>query len=154
MVAGVAVVAALGLTACGGGDDSEEAKQARVPSSARAAANLPAVPSSAQLDADFQKAIDPSVPAAEKLEMVQGVDADPDLPNRLAEAYKSAGASVVITDVTAFGDTLNAKAKVTLNGQENIADVPFVAENGRWKVQKAWACQILTTLGQQSVACA
>ncbi|SFN37000.1 hypothetical protein SAMN05444423_11916, partial [Nocardia asteroides] len=30
----------------------------------------------------------------------------------------------------------------------------FVAEDGKWKVQKVWACTMLTNLGQQSVACA
>ncbi|MGN2640335.1 hypothetical protein ACWEKT_35105 [Nocardia takedensis] len=155
-IAGLAVVATLGLSACGGDDSSDTAKPTKATTSAKAtaAANLPAVPTVAELNAQLQKALDPAVPNSEKLEMVQGAEADPELPGRLAEAYKGAGATVEVTEVTAFGDTINAKAKIVLNGQENIADVPFVAENGQWKVQKAWACQILTTLGQQSTACA
>ncbi|MEV0292541.1 hypothetical protein [Nocardia sp. NPDC050710] len=153
-IAGLAVAAALSMTACGSDDKSSDAKPTRTTTSAKAAAaNLPPVPTPAQINADLQKALDPSIPASEKLELVQGVEADPDLPNRLAEAYKSTDAKVEITEVTAFGDTINAKAKLIFNGQENMADVPFVAENGKWKVQKAWACQMLTTMGQQSVAC-
>ena len=155
-IASLAVTAALGLTACGTDDSSNNAESARASTSAKVAAptaDLPPTPTPAALNAELQKALDPSIPSSEKLEMVQGVEADPDLPNRLAEAYKSTDAKVEITEVTAFGDTLNAKAKLILNGQENIADVPFVAENGTWKVQKAWACTMLTNLGQQSVAC-
>ncbi|MCP2299760.1 hypothetical protein APR11_006219 [Nocardia amikacinitolerans] len=156
-IAGLAIVVSLGLTACGGDDSSDTAKTTKTTTSAKATtaqANLPAVPTVAELNAQLQKALDPAVPNSEKLEMVQGAEADPELPARLSEAYKSTGATVEVTEVTAFGDTINAKAKIVLNGQENIADVPFVAEEGKWKVQKAWACQMLTALGQQSTACA
>ncbi|MEV0295032.1 hypothetical protein [Nocardia sp. NPDC050710] len=154
-IAGLAIAATLSMTACGGDDKSNDAKPTKASTSAKATAtaNLPAVPTVAELNAQLQKALDPSVPNSEKLDMVQGAEADPELPGRLAEAYKSTNASVEVTEVTAFGDTINAKAKIVLNGQENIADVPFVAENGKWKVQKAWACQMLTALGQQSAAC-
>ncbi|MET7769758.1 hypothetical protein [Nocardia sp. NPDC005366] len=154
-IAGLAVTAAMSLTACGGDDSPSGAAPTRTATSAKATAtaDLPPVPTAADVNAQLQKALDPSIPSSEKLDMVQGADADPDLPNRLAEAYKSTDAKVEITEVTAFGDTINAKAKLVFNGQENIADVPFVAENGKWKVQKAWACQMLTTLGQQSAAC-
>ncbi|WP_431970960.1 hypothetical protein [Nocardia sp. bgisy134] len=155
-IAGLAVAAALSMTACGSDDKSEDAKPVRTTTSAKAsaAANVPPVPSVEQLNTQLQRALDPAVPNQEKLAMIQGAEADPELPGRLAEAYGQTGASVVVTEVTAFGDTINAKAKIVLNGQENIADVPFVAENGTWKVQKAWACGMLTNLGQQSAACA
>ncbi|WP_225732197.1 MULTISPECIES: hypothetical protein [unclassified Nocardia] len=156
-IAGLAIVAALSMTACGSDDKKSEAKPTKATTSVKASAsnpNLPPTPTVAQLNEELQRALDPNVPVAEKLEMVQGAQADPDLPSRLAEAYKQTGASVVVTDVTAFGDTVNAKAKLTLNGQENVADVPFVAEDGKWKVQKAWACQILSLANVQSKACA
>ncbi|WP_431954454.1 hypothetical protein [Nocardia lijiangensis] len=155
-IAGLAVAAALSLTACGSDDKSQDATPARTTTSAKAnaAANLPPVPSVPELNTQLQRALDPAVPNQEKLAMIQGAEADPELPSRLAQAYQQTGASVTVTEVTAFGDTINAKAKIVLNGQENIADVPFVAENGTWKVQKAWACGMLTNLGQQSAACA
>ncbi|MFF0529808.1 hypothetical protein ACFYT3_15575 [Nocardia amikacinitolerans] len=154
-IAGLAIAAALSLTACGGEDKSTEATPTRATTSAKAtAADVPPVPTVEQLNAQLQRALDPAVPNQEKLAMIQGAEADPELPGRLAQAYQQTGASVVVTEVTAFGDTINAKAKIVLNNQENIADVPFVAENGTWKVQKAWACGMLTNLGQQSPACA
>ncbi|MEV6276400.1 hypothetical protein [Nocardia sp. NPDC051832] len=154
-IAGLALVAALGLTACGSDDkpDSKPTSTSTTSAPATSAANLPPVPTAAELNAQLQKALDPSVPNAEKLGWIQGAEADPELPNRLAEAYKSTNASIEVTDVTAFGDTVNAKAKLVFNGQENIADVPFVAEDGKWKVQKTWVCQMLQLANQPSAAC-
>lgn len=155
-IAGFAAIASLTLTACGGDDSGDEAKPAKTTTSAAAissAADTPAVPTAAELNAQLQRALDPAVPNSEKLEMVQGIEADPELPGRLAQAYTDTGATVTVTDVTAFGDTVNAKATILLNGQENIVDVPFVSEDGQWKVQKEWACIMLTNLGQQSPAC-
>ncbi|MFD0362476.1 hypothetical protein ACFQZZ_13600 [Nocardia sp. GCM10030253] len=155
-IAGLAIAATLSMTACGGDDKKETATPTRTTTSAAAAAsanNLPPVPTVAELNTALQKALDPSIPNADKLDMVQGAQADPELPNRLAEAAKSANIQVAVTEVTPFGDSVNAKANFTINGQTNIVDVPFVAEDGKWKVQKTWACTMLSNLGQQSVAC-
>src|SRR5690606_16514384 len=155
-IAGFAAIAALTLTACGSDDSKDEAKSTGTTTSAvttSAAADTPPVPTAEELNSQLQRALDPTVPNSEKLEMVQGIEADPELPGRLAQAYQESGATVTVTDVTGFGDTVNAKATIVLNGQENIADVPFVAEDGKWKVQKEWACIMLTNLGQQSPAC-
>ncbi|MFD5179279.1 hypothetical protein ACFWM1_25960 [Nocardia sp. NPDC058379] len=155
-IAGLAVVAALGLSACS--DDKGDKPAAKTTTSAKApatnAANLPPVPTVPQLSEQLTTALDPAVPNEQKLDFVQGVSADPELPNRLAQAAKDANVAVQVTEVTSFGDSVNAKANFTVNGQTNVVDVPFVAEDGKWKVQKAWACTMLTNLGQQSVACA
>lgn len=156
-IAGFAIVASLGLTACGG--DDTESKPATTTSKSAAAstsasdAALPPVPTVDELNTQLGTALDPAIPSSEKLELVQGIEADPELPNRLAEAAKAAGVAVTVTDVTSFGESVNAKANFVLNGQTNVVDVPFVAEDGKWKVQKQWACLMLTNLGQQSVAC-
>ncbi|MGW5319604.1 hypothetical protein [Nocardia thailandica] len=155
-IAGLAVVAALGLSACSDdkGTTTTAAKTTTsVKTSATSAANLPPVPTVAELNAQLNTALDPSIPNEQKLEFVQGAQADPELPNRLAQAAKDANVQVQVTEVTSFGDSVNAKANFTLNGQTNVVDVPFVAEDGKWKVQKSWACTMLTNLGQQSTAC-
>ncbi|WP_433578992.1 hypothetical protein [Nocardia brasiliensis] len=154
-IAGLAVVAALGMTACSDDKDSKPAAKTSTSAkaSATASANLPPVPTVAELNTALARALDPAVPAAEKLDGVQGAEADPTLPDRLSQAAKGADVKIEVTDVTAFGDSVNAKAKFNVNGQENIVDVPFVADNGKWKIQKSWACAMLTNLGQQSVAC-
>ncbi|MDO3650004.1 hypothetical protein [Nocardia mangyaensis] len=158
-IAGLAVVAALGMSACSDdkGDDSTAAAtttSANATTSAAATAELPPVPTVEELNTQLNTALDPSIPNEEKLDFVQGGEADPELPNRLAVAAQDAGAVVVVTDVTSFGESVNATADFTINGQTNVVDVPFVAEDGKWKVQKTWACTMLTNLGQESVACA
>ena len=154
-ISGLAVVAALSLSACGGDDSKTPTTPTKTATSSttKSNVNLPPTPTVAELNAQLLRALDPSVPNAEKLDLVQGAQADPELPGRLAQAYQQAGAKTEVTEVNAFGDALNAKAKFTINGQENIVDVPFVAENGKWKVEKGWACTMLTNLGQQSPAC-
>ncbi|MFD4440447.1 hypothetical protein ACFWPK_11800 [Nocardia sp. NPDC058519] len=156
-IAGLAVVAALGLSACSDDKgDKPAAKTTTTSASAQgsAAANLPAVPTVEQLNTQLTTALDPSVPNDQKLDFVQGIEADPELPNRLAQAVQTNNVQVQVTEVTSFGDSVNAKANFTVNGQTNVVDVPFVAEEGKWKVQKSWACGMLTNLGQTSVACA
>ncbi|MEU7764555.1 hypothetical protein AB0B25_05480 [Nocardia sp. NPDC049190] len=153
VVAGLAVAAALSLAACGGDDKSDSAK-ATTRATTSAAANAPAAPTAAELNGLLQRALDPAVPNQEKVDLVQGIEDDPDLPNRLADAFKQANASAVVTGVTAFGDSVTAQAKFTVNGQENQVEVPYVLDGGKWKVQKAWACQALSNLNQQSPACA
>ncbi|WP_328412194.1 hypothetical protein [Nocardia sp. NBC_00403] len=153
----LAIVTALSMTACGSDDKKSDANSTKATTSVKAPAadKLPPTPTAADLNTLLSHALDPNVPNTEKREMVQGAENDPDLPSRLAEAYTQTGAKVEVTEVAApVGDTLNAKAKLTVNGQENIADVPFVAENGRWKVQKQWACQTLSLANIQSSACA
>ncbi|MGQ4599841.1 hypothetical protein [Nocardia sp. R6R-6] len=156
-IAGLAIVAALGMTACGN-DDKDSKPAAKTSTSAKASANasanLPPVPTASELNTALARALDPTVPGSEKLDNVQGVEADPTLPDRLSQAASGADVKIEVTDVTSFGDSVNAKAKFILNGQENIVDVPFVADNGKWKIQKAWVCTMLTNLGQQSPACA
>ncbi|MEV0436815.1 hypothetical protein [Nocardia sp. NPDC050413] len=153
-IASLAVITALGLSAC-----TEDKPAAKTTTSAKATTTtatddaLPPVPSVEELNAQLNTALDPSVPNEQKLDFVQGGEADPELPNRLAVAARDAGAQVQVTEVTSFGDSVNAKANFTVNGQTNVVDVPFVADAGKWKVQKAWACTMLTNLGQQSVAC-
>ncbi|MFD3593613.1 hypothetical protein ACFWU5_12860 [Nocardia sp. NPDC058640] len=153
-IAGMAVVAALGLSACS--DDKGTAKPApKTTAAAQApASDLPAVPTVEQLNAQLSTALDPTVPNDQKLDFVQGIEADPELPNRLAQAVQENNVTVLVTKVTSFGESVTANADFGLNGQVNPVDVPFVADAGKWKVQKSWACGMLTNLGQTSVACA
>ncbi|NLE82765.1 MAG: hypothetical protein GX610_24965, partial [Rhodococcus sp.] len=93
-IAGLAVVAALGMSACSDDKGETVAKPTTSTKSSVAAtpaANLPAVPTVAELNDKLNTALDPSVPNEEKLDFVQGVAADPELPNRLAVAAKDAG---------------------------------------------------------------
>ncbi len=114
---------------------------------------LPPIPSAPELDAQLRTVLDPAVPAAQKAQLVQGVQADPGLMDQLAEIYRSAGASAVVTGVSPDGAGLKAAVEVTLNGRVTAGSVPFVAEDGRWKVANAWACAKVETLRISSPAC-
>ncbi|WP_345496943.1 hypothetical protein [Nocardia callitridis] len=155
-IAGLAIVAALGLTACG--DDKDSKPAAKATTSAAAAttedASNPPAPTVAELNQELTKALDPAVPAEEKLDGVQGAEADPTLPDRLSQAAAGNDVQIEVTEVQSFGGAVNAKANFTVNGQTNVVDVPFVVDNGKWKIQKEWACTMLTNLGEQSTACA
>ncbi len=147
----------LTLSACGSDDSNSDTKAksttTQQTTTGAAEADLPPVPTADDLNAQLQRALDPGVPNEEKLGMVQGAEADPNLPGTLAQAYQNSGATIKVTEVSSFGDTLNAKAEFTLGDQVNMVDVPFVAENGEWKVEKTWACNMLATAQLQSPAC-
>lgn len=156
-VAAVAIAAALTMTACGSdGGDSDKTTSAKPTTTTSAAAPSEVVlPTSAELNGKVAQALDESVPAADKVNLVQGAEQDPELINRVADAAKAAGIVVTVINVTDLGSgQLNADATFLVNGQSNPAVVPFIAENGKWKVQKGWACQIVTTAQLQSPACA
>ncbi|MBO0856337.1 MAG: hypothetical protein J2P18_21510, partial [Nocardia sp.] len=123
------------------------------------AANTPPVPSVADLNAELSKALDPNVPAAQKAQWLEdgqaAVAKDPNMMSNLTKAYQQANAKINITGVQSLGgDTVTAQVDFSTNGQPPTkADVPFVAQNGQWVLQKSWACNALKNLGQQSPAC-
>ncbi|WP_245722210.1 hypothetical protein [Nocardia crassostreae] len=142
------VVTALGLSACGGGDNK--------PAKTKAALNLPPVPTAHDLNAGLQKALDPNVPSQDKLNLLQGVQADPELPSRLIEVFRQTNATITVTAVDDLGyGTITADAQLSVNnGAPQQVVVPFVAEDGKWKVQKEWICNTLLYANQPSPACA
>lgn len=161
-VATLALAAALGMSACGSDDEhpSHQITTSRAPASATADANVPPVPTVDELNTELGKALDPNVPAAEKAQWLEDGDEalakDPDMMQKLTQAYQEANATITVTNVEYLGgDTLTAKVDFAVNGGEpKKADVPFVAQDGQWRLQQSWACNGLKNLGQQSPACA
>ena len=164
MVAGMAIAAALSMTACsddsnGGGGSSTTAAASQSGSEGGSAtsakpSNVPPAPTADELNAMLQKGLDPAVPATEKTDMIQGSEADPELINRVATAVQQNNASVKVTEVQDAGDgTAIAKAEVTFNGQTNVNAVQLVFDNGKWKLDKGFACNIVQIAQLQSAAC-
>jgi hypothetical protein len=156
----LAVVAALGLSACGSGDKPGASKttSASTASDSGSSVTAPPVPSVAELNQELQQVLDPNTPDSTKVDMLEGGQAalakDPDMIKKLTEAYQQNNATITVTDVTSLGDQLTATANAVINGgAPNVLQVPFVAEDGKWKLQKSWACAGLTNLGQTSPAC-
>ncbi|ATL66948.1 hypothetical protein GZH49_05175 [Nocardia terpenica] len=160
-VASLAVVAALGMSACGSGDkNSGSSSKPKTTTSAPATteANVPPVPTADDLNKLMAQTLDPNVPADQKVQYLedgqQALQKDPEMINKLVTAYQQNNVKIEVTNVTSLGDQLTAKVNFSVNGaQPTEADVPFIAQDGKWKLQKSWACAGLQNLGQQSPAC-
>ncbi|MET0197435.1 hypothetical protein CH293_21810 [Rhodococcus sp. 14-2470-1b] len=162
VVAGVAIAAALTMTACSsddGGDTTTTTSAASTTSSASAApeasGDYPPVPTAEELNAELARGLDPAVPVEEKAALIQGAEEDPGLIEQVAAAAVQNGATVEITSVDDLGDgTLNTGATLTINGQANPGNFIFVAEDGAWKLSKENACGLVQLAQLSSPACA
>jgi len=160
-VAAVAIAAALTMTACGSDDKTDSPTTSKTTTTTKASESTDApvaLPTAPELNAKVAQALDESVPAADKVNLVQGAEADPELINQVAAAAKAAGAQVEILDpVTDTGsDTAAASLNIVVNGQplQQGLQASFVYEDSVWKLSKTTACQIVGVAGLTSPACA
>ncbi|WP_296554771.1 hypothetical protein [Rhodococcus sp. (in: high G+C Gram-positive bacteria)] len=160
-VAAVAIAAALTMTACGSDDKTDSPTTTSKSTTATTSSSdvaAPELPTSAELNGKVAQALDESVPAADKVNLVQGAEQDPELINQVAAAAKAAGAQVEILDpVTDTGsETAAASLNIVVNGQplQQGLQASFVYEDGVWKLSKTTACQIVGVAGLTSPACA
>ncbi|OKA16172.1 hypothetical protein BS618_06065 [Rhodococcus erythropolis] len=160
-VAAVAIAAALTMTACSSGEKEASPTTSSKTTTATTTPSgdpAPELPTSAELNAKVAQALDESVPAADKVNLVQGAEQDPELINQVAAAAKAAGAQVEILDpVTDTGsETAAASLNIVVNGQplQQGLQASFVYEDGVWKLSKTTACQIVGVAGLTSPACA
>ena len=160
-VAAVAIAAALTMTACGSDDKTDSpttTSKTTTATTSTADVAAPELPTSAELNGKVAQALDESVPAADKVNLVQGAEQDPELINQVAAAAKAAGAQVEILDpVTDTGsETAAASLNIVVNGQplQQGLQASFVYEDGVWKLSKTTACQIVGVAGLTSPACA
>ncbi len=115
----------------------------------------PASPTTDQLSGLLQRGLDPNVPAQEKVQLVQGAEGDPGFLDRIGGALRDSTFSAQITGVTDYcNGNANADAVLTLSGQSTPSQVPLVADNGVWKLDKAWTCGLARLLQQDSPICA
>ncbi|WP_246181211.1 hypothetical protein [Nocardia ninae] len=151
----VSTVSALALITTGCGSDIPDRPAPTPTTSSAPQDSTPPAPTVEELNAMLQRGLDPTIPASEKADLVEGSEADPELINRAAEVARNAGVKVTVTDVQSFGSGVaNANVILTVNGQDNPSTVPLVFDSGKWKLQKSWACSIVVNLAQiQSPAC-
>lgn len=159
MVAGVAIAAALTMTACSSDESSDTPTTTSAPAettaTAEATSEYPPVPTPEELNAELLRGLDPAVPVEEKAQLIQGAEADPELINQVAAAAVQNGAQIEITSVDDLGDgTLNAGATLTINDQANPGSFTFVAEDGFWKLSQENACGLVQLAQLTSPACA
>ncbi|MGX1779407.1 hypothetical protein ACWIGW_45370 [Nocardia brasiliensis] len=169
-------VAACVLTACASGSDGKE-DDATGSSEGRRAGELqggifgegsragvaPSTPSSPalakpsvqQLNDRLTKAFDPAVPNKEKISWIQAAEQDPYLVANLVDAAEKQDVEVEVTNVQEPQDgKMKADAKVTIGGSPvDNTFISFVSEGGEWKVDHAFACEIITGALIESAAC-
>lgn len=158
--------AAMTLISCSSSEDSaapdlDALARNATPNTARADAGncadtgtYPTSPTVDLLNGLLQKGLDPNVPSADKVALVQGTAGDPDFLNRTGAALREAGFVSDIRSVTDYcNGTANADATLTIYGQESDSQVPLVAEEGIWKLDKNWACGLAASLQQSSPIC-
>ncbi|GAB4584716.1 hypothetical protein [Nocardia sp. IFM 10818] len=117
-------------------------------------ANLPK-PTVQELNDKITKAFDPSIDAKTKVDWIENAGQDPQLVAKLVDAAKKNDVTVEITNVGEPVDgKLKADAKITIGGApvEN-GSVSFVADGNEWKVDHAFACNIVKTAKLDSAAC-
>ncbi|MCJ0903744.1 hypothetical protein [Rhodococcus sp. ARC_M6] len=156
-VAAVAIAAALTMTACSS-SETETPKTTTKTTTAAPETTSVALPSAADLNALLVKGLDESVPVAERANLVEGAEADPELMNQVAAAAKAANATVEILDpvIDTGSDTASASLNIIVNGQPlgQGAQASFVYSDGVWKLSKTTACAILPVANLTSPACA
>lgn len=139
-----------GLAACGGEPDRPNS----APPATTTQTTAP-VPTAEELTQLLDRASDPMVPVAEKVDLVEGGAEAPELFDQIAALKSEQGAGVTITGA-AEGDipgTLIANAVISQPGQEDInVQAQFIQQNGQWQLQKSFACALITNAGLQPPA--
>lgn len=112
------------------------------------------LPTVNDMDAWLRHAIDPTIPVAEKQDLVQGSVADPDLVSKVLSLYSTEGAKLKVRDVVPRDSTsIIVDADLDLWSEKHPQQVPFVYDGGEWKIEKAYACRLTEVLNLSSSAC-
>ncbi|GAB2631766.1 hypothetical protein ABI214_16200 [Prescottella soli] len=152
--AGAMCLAVLALSACSDGEGGDSPTTPTVTATPSQPPIPPPTPT--ELNASLVRAFDENVPAAEKVTLVQGAEADPQLIDQVVAAAKANKVAAQVTDVTDLGDGMvAATAVMTLDGQPGPDTIiNFVAEDGVWKLSQDNACGFVGMAGLSSPACA
>ncbi|MBJ7291527.1 hypothetical protein [Williamsia sp.] len=161
--AGLAVAAFLSIAACsdGGSDDATPSTSAVASSSTSTGSGVsdPSKPPTAStLNGLLEKALDANVPAADKTDLVQGSQADPQLFDKLVK-FKQDNPTVsyqLVPPVIATGSgQASVKVKVKLpDNPEATLDAAIVYDQGNWKLAKSTVCLLLQSANVKSAMCA
>ncbi|MFF2554561.1 hypothetical protein ACFVUS_26410 [Nocardia sp. NPDC058058] len=151
----LACAAAVLLAGCENQDTAPAKAAATTTADCTQHGKYPASPTVDLLNGLLTKGLDPNVPNTDKVDLIQGAVGDPGLFNRMLPALQQANFAVVIDNVTDYcNGTANADATLSFSGQTSPAQVPIVAEDGRWKLERTWACGLAASLQQTSPICA
>ena len=115
------------------------------------------VPSVAALNTMLETALDPEVKPAQKVDLVEGAEADPDLFNQLVQAVEdNPGVKYAIRPPVTKNGPKRAKVKVEVRLPDNPPtkiDAAIVYDGGRWKLAKSTVCPLLTSNDVETPLC-
>lgn len=156
---GVAVAAVSVTAACGSSDDNLPPMPSASTSAAAASGSAAATgyeaeitdaakkPSVEVLNEMLDTALDPKVPAKDKVDLVEGAEADPDLFNQLVKVAKD---NPDVTYVIQKPIRSNGPKRATFNvmvtipgNQPTPLAASIVYDDGRWKLSKETVCPLL-----------
>ncbi|MEZ5213061.1 MULTISPECIES: hypothetical protein [unclassified Gordonia (in: high G+C Gram-positive bacteria)] len=104
-------------------------------------------PTVAALNDMLDKALDPSIPAKDKTDLVEGSEVDPSLFNQLVKAKKeNPGVTYKIKNPITKDGPKRYSVKVEVKLPDNPPqplDAAIVFDNGRWKLSKTTVCPLL-----------
>lgn len=164
------VAAMLSVTAACGSDDNALPPVPPAPSSTSAAAggedsdlvaqlsNAKKRPTVEALNEMLAMALDPDVPAADKVDLVEGAEADPKLFDQLVKVAKeNPDVSYEIKKPVVGNGPKRASVKVEVKLPDNpptMIDAAIVYDDGRWKLAKSTVCPLLEAGDVKSPLCA
>ncbi len=159
LIAPVAILVGVACGACGGEDS-----QARSSAPSAVAAPVTEAPSSTpdrapstqQLEEMLDRAVDPRVPLEQKLQLVQGATpADAPLFDELV-ALRRDNPDVswhISRPVLEQPGLAKAQFSVLMGGTNQLAYATLAFDDGRWKLQRSYACQMIVQVGRDSPSC-
>lgn len=162
------VAAAVSTTAACGSDSSNDLPVVTSATSSAAAApgstslddqmtNSKQRPSVEALNDMLQQALDPKIPPKDKIKLVEGSEADPDLFNQLVKAKEeNPDVTYKIKKPVVGNGPGKASVKVEVKLPDNPPtkiDASIVYDNGRWKLSKDTVCTLLTAYDVKTVLC-
>ena len=147
----LALVTALGagltLSACGNDEDSSPETSTTTTTTEQAAA----APTAAELHATLARAVDPNVPTDQKLDAVMGGEEAPELFDALTKATVDSGAQFEVKEPvlpSALPGIYTAAVNLIMPDREPqlISGVEFVEQDGKYKLDRKWACDLVTNV--------
>jgi hypothetical protein len=146
-----AALAVLVLSGCGGND------QSGAPAAVASEVQLPSrAPSVQLLNSMLQRALDPQVPAKDKLDLVQGATAA-DAPLfdqlvRLRNEHPDTTWQISNVHLVSEGRAV-ATVSALMNGTNQHGEVQLVFDQGRWKLDGNYTCELLRQFGRTAPSC-
>lgn len=146
----LAVLIAVGVTACGSGSDTADtaAQQSSVTAAATvvpsSAAPSAAAPADTQLQQTLEQFVDPTTPVAEKVAaVVNGAQRTANIEAMTAALANYGRVTFVVRNIKADGRS--AVADVDVTSPHGTVPVPMTWENvdGTWKLSDASTCALL-----------